>query len=259
MARAKKRLVLIHWKEEESKPLVARLRELGFAAEWIAPRGGAGLKQFTQSPPNVFVVDLSRMPSQGMWVGFELRRRKATCGAVVLFIGGADDKVEKTRRMLPDATFLRWEDSDARLRRAIDQALPGPPPKAPPGGEMAQYANVPLAKKLGVEPGIAVVPIGAPEDLCERLGITVGAPVGQRVLLFVRSSDDLFNGFDAAARRVSRGGALWVIWPKKSSGVRTDLSEQSIRELANDSGWTDYKVCAVDATWSGLLFAPRKK
>jgi hypothetical protein len=78
------------------------------------------------------------------------------------------------------------------------------------------------------------------------------------LLLFVESSLDLARRFDGAAGMLAGGGKFWVLWPKKASGVRTDLSMPFIRAFASDAGWIDYKVCSVDATWSGMLFGRRR-
>ncbi len=250
-------LVLIHWNEAEAGPRLERLRKLGFEAEWIAPRGGAGLKAYYESPPRAFLIDLTRMPSHGRAIAVLLRQRKVTRAVPIVFVGGEADKVEKARQVLPGATFVTWEDSDPALRRAISGAKVNEAARAP--GTMAEYSGVPLAKKLGIREETAVASLGAPEELLARLGIEQDAPTGERVLFFARSEDDLTNGFDAAAGRVRRGGGLWVCWPKKSSRVRSDLKEGAIRALANECGWVDYKVCSLDETWSGLLFSRRAK
>jgi hypothetical protein len=67
----------------------------------------------------------------------------------------------------------------------------------------------------------------------------------------------LADSFDPAAQSVEDGGGLWIVWPKKASGIRTDLGENGIRNFGLERGWVDYKICAVDATWSGLQFARR--
>ncbi len=85
------------------------------------------------------------------------------------------------------------------------------------------------------------------------------ARAGHRVMLFVTSQADLAKRLDAAEKAMAEGGGLWVAWPKKTSGVSSDLTENHIRELGLRSGLIDYKVCAIDAIWSGLCFARRKK
>ena len=81
----------------------------------------------------------------------------------------------------------------------------------------------------------------------------------QLILLFTKSRADLARRFPAAARALAEGGGLWIVWPKKASGVVSDLGENAVREFGLAVGFVDYKVCAVDQTWSGLLFARRKR
>jgi hypothetical protein len=250
-----KPVVLIHWNEEEAKPRVERLRQLGFEVEWIAPRGGAGLQPSIQNPPNAFLIDLSRLPSQGRAIAVFLRQRKATRGVPIVFVGGEAEKVARTRELLPDAVYLEWK-SIARLPRDITRAEACATIRP---NTMAEYARVPLARKLGVGDGTTVVSIAVPDEVRERLGMFEEAATGERVLFFARSMRELENGFDAAAARVKRGGGLWVMWPKKVSGVGSDVTLPSARALALESGWVDYKICSVDETWSGMLFARKRK
>lgn len=250
-----KRIVLLHWNEEEARPRVKRLRTLGFRVEWIAPRGGAGLKPFVQHPPDAFLIDLTRLPSHGRAIAVFFRQRKATRGVPIVFMGGEAEKVEKARELLPDATYLSWEDA-ARLQRDITKAEAR---DAIRPNTMAEYARVPLARKLGVQDGVATVLLGVPEEVRERLGDYEEATTGDRVLFFARSMRDLTNGFEAAAARVKRGGGLWVMWAKKASSPGSDLTMPAIRALALESGWVDYRVCSVDDTWSGMLFARKAR
>jgi hypothetical protein len=250
-----KRVVLIHWNDEEARPRLERLRKLGFEVEWIAPRGGRGLQPYIQNPPGAFLIDLTRIPSHGRAIGAFLRQRKATRGVPIVYMGGEPEKVERTRELLPDAIYLEWKEVP-RLRREIAQAEARVTvvPKT-----FAEYSKVPLARKLGVGDGVAVVLIGVPDEVKDRLGMYEEASTGERVLFFARSMRELENGFDAAAARVKRGGGLWVMWPKKASGVGSDVTLPTVRALALDSGWVDYRICAVDETWSGMLFARKRK
>ena len=249
-----KRVALIHWNKEEAKPRVERLRGLGFAVEWVAPRTGEGLRMLVQNPPDAFLIDLTRMPSHGRGTGAFFRLRKATRGVPIVFMGGEPEKVERTRQLLPDAEYLDWKNV-ARLQRCIAQAGAHEVivPKV-----MAQYAKVPLARKLGIKDGVPVVLIGVPDEVRDRLGMYEEAMTGERVLFFARSMRELENGFDTAAVRVKRGGGLWVMWPKKASGVGSDLTMPLVRGVALESSWVDYRICSVDETWSGMLFARKR-
>lgn len=128
----------------------------------------------------------------------------------------------------------------------------------------AGYSGTPLVKKLGIKPGSTVVLLDPPRGFRREL---VGLPPGVRFATTLESRPDLTLWFVLTARAldvrmasVSRamGTGLWVAWPKKASGVVTDLTEDVIRAAGLASGLVDYKVCAVNETWSGLKFARRR-
>ena len=77
-------------------------------------------------------------------------------------------------------------------------------------------------------------------------------------VLFASSQAELVRDFRALAKALPEKSALWIAWPKKASGVKTDLNENVVREFGLDLSWVDYKVCAIDETWSGLCFSRRK-
>jgi hypothetical protein len=127
------------------------------------------------------------------------------------------------------------------------------------------YSGTPLVEKLGIKPGARLQFVSEPEELAALLG---GLPDGSRVaprgvldfaMLFVKSQSDLRKRFGRLRDRLESNGMLWVAWPKKTSGVETDLTEGIVREFGLESGLVDVKVCAVDDTWSGLKFVRRLK
>ena len=134
--------------------------------------------------------------------------------------------------------------------------------------EPAGYSGTPLPKKLGIKPGHRIRLIGAPEGFGGTLGelprpVEVvegddegGAPL-DLVLFFTDSADALRARFDALAASLTPAGMLWVAWPKKASKVPTDLTEDVVRRIALERGMVDVKVCAIDATWSGLKLVYR--
>jgi len=128
---------------------------------------------------------------------------------------------------------------------------------------MDGYRGTPLPKKLGIGPGSSVSAINPPSDLVHILG-PLPADVrwleGEEasiVLLFLRSGTELEQGLRAALHVMSKGGRLWMLWPKKASGVPSDLTQNSVRAFGLAAGLVDYKVASIDATWSGLCFARR--
>jgi hypothetical protein len=122
-----------------------------------------------------------------------------------------------------------------------------------------------LPKKLGIKPGLVIGLIDAPEDFVRTLGplpegveLNAGARGRCDLLIsFIRSRAVLKREINGIAARTDYA-SVWFAWPKKASGVATDLSEKVVRECGLAAGLVDYKICAIDATWSGLLFARRK-
>lgn len=134
---------------------------------------------------------------------------------------------------------------------------------------MAGYSGTPLAKKLGIKPDALVLLIGAPAGFPDTLtplpeGVTIrtaarGKAPADVIVLFSDRQSDLNRRLPALVERLSQAGGLWISWPKKSSGVATDLSDGVVREIGLATGLVDNKVCAVDDTWSGLRFVRRLK
>jgi hypothetical protein len=132
---------------------------------------------------------------------------------------------------------------------------------------MAGYSGTPLAKKLGIREGHRVALVGAPEGFEAKLApLPEGVRLSRRaqgrldvVLFFSRSEADLVDRFFRLKERLEPVGGLWIAWPKKASGVATDLSFDAVQRVGLAAGLVDNKVCAVDETWSGLRFVYRLK
>jgi hypothetical protein len=121
------------------------------------------------------------------------------------------------------------------------------------------YSGTPLPKKLGIREGFAVALIAPPDGFVRLLeplppGVTLDErPSGAEVTLcFTTTRASLAAQIDRLAAAIRPDRALWVAWPKRSSGVETDVTEDVVRELALPLGLVDNKVCAIDATWSAL-------
>ena len=132
---------------------------------------------------------------------------------------------------------------------------------------MAGYSSTPLPKKLGIKEGSRIALINAPENLQRELGaLPDGAVFVARltkpldiVLLFVLTERVLLRDFAKLAEKLASNGMIWVAWPKKSSGVATDLTFDCVQRIGLDSGLVDVKICAIDDVWSGLKFVFRLK
>ena len=131
---------------------------------------------------------------------------------------------------------------------------------------MAGYSGTPLVRKLGIKENFNIAFVDAPSGFEAALALPAGATVNRRsrepldlVLLFVKNRTQLEKNFSRCAQRLSSAGMLWISWPKKASGVNTDLTDNVVREVGLAKGMVDVKVCAVDEVWSGLKFVIRLK
>ena len=129
---------------------------------------------------------------------------------------------------------------------------------------MAGYSKKTLAEKLGMKPGMRAQVMNAPKisgmDFPEgfKLVNTTSKPLDY-IHLFTKNRKDLAKKFPLIAKPLEKKGMIWISWPKKSSGVETDLDENIIREIGIQYGMVDVKVAAVDEVWSGLKFVYRLK
>ncbi len=128
----------------------------------------------------------------------------------------------------------------------------------------AGYSKKPLYQKLGLKPGMRCLVLNAPDHYAELTAGAEGVRFMKRaksadvVHLFCRRRSDLTRRIDSALARVAPGGMLWLSWPKKSSPLFKDLTEDELRRVILPTGWVDVKVCAVDHDWSGLKFLRRR-
>jgi hypothetical protein len=132
---------------------------------------------------------------------------------------------------------------------------------------MAGYSSTPLAKKIGIKEGSRIALVNAPKDFESELGeLPYKAEFVRRlinsldiILFFVLTERMLARDFGRLIRKLAMNGMIWIAWPKKSSGVKTDLSFDVVQRIGLDAGLVDVKICAIDETWSGLKFVYRLK
>ena len=255
--------VLLHWNREEISERASRLRKHRITVRPLHCLVDADLASMRERPPDAFVIDLSRLPSHGYRVAFVLRQQKATRPVPVLFVDGDPKKVAGIRRKIPDAIYTSWSGIGPALRKAMSKPAKNVIVPVSTSG----YSGTPLPKKLGVNGGRSVLLIGAPADF-ERLirdgsaGQVVrrgGKGPSDVVMLFSKSQAELTKRLKAAVAAMNDGGGLWLAWPKRASGMKTDLTEQFVQASGLAADLMDYKVCAIDQTWSGLKFARSKK
>ena len=252
-------LRLIHWNGPEGRERKLRLASLGHHVEFDDVDGGGLTKVLRRSVPDAYVIDLSRLPSGGRTVAMWLRTNKSTRHIPIVFVDGDPEKVRRVRELLPDATYTTW----SRLKTALPRALstPAKNPVVPPS---SIYTGRSAAEKLGIKNGMRVCVVNAPAGFLEALNAPPDVTFTARpksdcdlFLAFARSRREIFGHLTTLERDVTRQ-TLWMAWPKKASGVKTDVDGNFIRVTGLASGWVDFKVCALDDTWSGLAFKRRK-
>jgi anaerobic selenocysteine-containing dehydrogenase len=176
-------------------------------------------------------------------------------------VDGEPEKVAALKAALPDAVYTTW----GRIKTAVPRAIRTAPatPFVPPD---ALYAGRTLAQKLGIAAGERVAVVGAPRGFSNTLGqlpakvklTAVFDAAADRVVWFLRSRAELRLALGHLTATLGQQVA-WLAWPKKASGTATDLDGNIVRESGLAAGLVDFKVCSVDATWSGLAFKRVKR
>jgi CheY-like chemotaxis protein len=253
---------LILWNVEEAQVRALALSAAGYNVDARLPSGTKSVRMLQENPPDAVVIDLSRLPSQGRDIGLLLRQYKKTRNTPLVFVEGDLIKVERIKRLLPDAVYGRWSNILSSLKAGINH-----PPAEPVRTRSVfdAYAGTSLPKKIGIKPRSVVVLACAPrgfkqklEPLPEHVRVTNRPATGRDVTLwFVRSQKELSRMLRPMISMIG-DGRLWIAWPKKSGPLSTDLSQPAVRSAALLHGLVDYKICSVDNTWSALLFTKRK-
>lgn len=258
------RVLVVHWHAAECEQRAERVRGYGYTVKVHSDHGGGGelTRMLTGRPPAAVVIDLGRLPSHGRAVAAFMRERKALRRVPIVFVPGDAEKTKRLQAAFPDAVYSTWGRMKAALRRAIAN-----PPKNPVVPAAPDYSGTPLPKKLGVKIAGRVGLVRAPKGFKDVLGdLPEGAKTTTRltgecqvIVLFCRALQELRADWDRAVDCLADKGGLWIAWPKQASGMLTDLDSNKVRAFGLDQGLVDNKVCAIDATWSGLRFARRRK
>ncbi len=248
------RVLVIHREPIAAAELAGRLRDGGLDAQPYLSLGPKGFRAIRADPPDAILIDLTRLPSYGRTMGALLRESAALRAIPLVFLAGEPAKTAEVKRTLPDAVFAPWSGVAAAIARAIERPPREPAAPRPPDRSVAQ--------KLGIGANSLVALLHPPDDF--SLELPPGARLRKQpsgadvVLLWSRSEAALDRELPAIVRLMSKGRRVWLLWPKKSSGIESNLNMTRVRELAIGYGLIDYKVCAVDATWSGMAIGPRR-
>jgi CheY-like chemotaxis protein len=256
-------IYLVHWNSDEAAPRVSLLRKAGFKVKYEPP-SPAIFREIRKKIPDLFLIDLSRLPSQGRDVALNLRQSKATRFVPIVFVAGLPEKIAVVQRHLPDAIYAEWNSIISAIKKALSN-----PPQNPvvPTSTLAGYADAPLTKKLGIKTATVVALIDPPADFIKCVGkLPDGVKFTERmnekcelVIWFLKQEKALRKRIEKVASQLGDKSGLWIAWPKKAAGTESDLTQNIVRKIGLDSGLVDYKVCSIDQTWSGLKFRRRKR
>jgi len=239
----------------EAAARASRLRDLGFDGAPYPALGAKAFRGIRQDPPQVILLDLTRLPSYGKAMGVLLRQNKALGAIPLVFVEGDPEKTAQVREILPDAIFTTWTNVAAAIEKAV--RLQSRQPAQP------RLPATPLVAKLGIDETSRVAILHAPEGF--RLpGVSPRKQPDEAdvVMLFFRTSAALSRELPALAGLIQgtqrKGRRVWVLWPKKASAAAGDLSLPLIRSMASAYNLVDYKICAVDDTWSATTLGQRR-
>jgi hypothetical protein len=258
------RVRLVCWNEDLAAERARGLKKAGFDVDASPLNPGGLIGSLREDPPALMLIDLDRLPSHGREVAVALRNSKALRAIPIVFAGGVVEKVARVRTEVPDGIFTDW----AKVASAVKAALKNAPAvTSHPVPHMQRFAGSPLAKKLDLKAGVKAALIGTEEGFVELLGdlpesVQLQSRIGRDtklVLWFVRAVHELADAFELAAARMPEGCSLWIIYPKKAGRYKVDFNQNDVRLTGLGVGMVDYKICAVDADWSGMKFARRKQ
>lgn len=254
------RVHAVHWRPSEAGPLLDAVRAAGAEVTFCeAGSGPAITSAIRANPPDVVVIDLSRLPSHGKEIAVWLRGRKATRHLPIIFVDGDPLKVATLRELLPDAIFTEASGVASALASA-----PGTNPQPSiPTPMMQRYPNRTAAQKMGVRVRMKVAVMDAPRDYLTVLGemppeteiVEDALEILPVTLWFVQEPETFLTALPRLCR-IAGQTKLWVLWRK---GRKNGITQNFVRETAIGAGLVDYRICSVDGHWSGIAFARSRK
>jgi len=252
-----KRIRLIHWKATEAADLCSKLKGAGYAVGYDEKLDSHAFRGIRASPPDAFVIDLSRRPSHGREVAVYFRGQKATRQVPIVFVGDPK-RAEAVRAVLPDAVYTTPTLLRSALRATLEKRSANP---VTPVQMMDRYAARAAAQKLGIGEGCHAALIDPPRNYAAAVGpLPCGAALEESpagicpvTLWFVHDAAAWVQALPAM-RDLAARTKLWLLWRKGSTVTQTFL-----RGSAAAVGLVDYKICAIDKSWSGMLFTRKKE
>lgn len=253
------RVCLLHWKAREAAGHLETLRRAGYRVEYDEQFSPALMKRWREAPPDAFVIDLSRLPSQGREIAIALRQSPKTRLVPLVFCGGLAEKLSAVRAVLPDATYCELVTLEVSLQKGITER-PANPVK--PTAMMDRYKGRTAAQKLGIRQSSIIALIDAPSYALQVVGelppdveiVEKWTPKVSVTLCFLQDPGSV-AALVSEVRECAVSSKLWMLWRKGGKAARGEVTEDLVRSTALSLGLVDYKVCSVDASWTAMLFA----
>jgi CheY-like chemotaxis protein len=256
----KKDVRLFHSKAEEAEALVSLMTDAGYNVYYPGEREPSPYAKVKELDPAAVVIDLSRSPTYGRYVGTEIRRHKGLRHIPIVFVDGDHERVQRTRALLPDAVYTKR----SLLKEVLALLEPVSDPVVPSGTVLSDRTT---AEKLGIKTHARVALIRPPIDYARVIGVLpTGASLEEDPtevlplsLWFVSDSDEFLESL-RAIRKLAAKSRVWIIYPKQTAKKKKDagLTQNLIRGAAISVGLVDYKICSLDETWTGLALAVKK-
>lgn len=252
------RIRLVHWNSEKGAERAMLLAPLGYDVD-ARRLASSSMKEFRENPPDAVIIDLSRLPSAGQEIAALLRKSKSTRLIPLIFVEGAPGKVDRAKQLIPDARFTTY----AKIGPVLEDVLANPPREAVvPRSWFGPDSPTPLSKKLGIKEEQIIGLVNAPEGFEAQIP---GAACRRNpksaiplTLWFLESRAGLESALPKIVQRAIDGG-VWIIWRKTTKEYKPDLNSKLVRDLCLAAGLVDFKICAVDETWTGMRFAVKAR
>jgi hypothetical protein len=257
---ARSQVALLCLDPERVSARTRRLTDAGFRVVLAASRSSGLVGKLTAAAPLALVIDLDSKPAYGRDIAIFLRNSQSVRHVPLVFAGGAAEKVGRVRAEIPDAMYCAWDEVKAGVETAT-----GSPPVRPvrpqlPGKVVLRGSA--LAKKFGIKAEMPVAILGDVIGLGGRLQMEYEEHVHAETgiaLAVVRTARDLDATFEALAAQLPLSAAVWIIHPKQSGGLRSDFTQKDVIARGLRFGFSGFKMCAVDADWSGLRLVRKKR
>ncbi|WP_035957759.1 hypothetical protein [Bryobacter aggregatus] len=247
-------VILVCWHAEEAAPRIAGLEKLGCEVRWLGPSSSFSMKNAGADGVSAIVIDLGRLPSHGVYCAEHFRKMKRFRSTPILFILGDPAKMDAIRAAYTLDTFTTWPRLAGALKKAIaagEVRYERPPKVARPERSLAQKLNLKAGSRVYLKdaPREFFTALRELPDSLEWLEEQAGS---NQALLFFDDPDQLYRQWDLLSEIAARH-SFWLVYRK---GV---FKLPELNEAIRDSGLASFKICAINANWTGIQIHHSRK